>query len=110
MKNGNLAKRGTHVGTGAGLIMFMLVGFFPGSLIGGAAGLWITNMVMGEAAGASLIPRIITALSMVAGVVGSAATFVIGASVVGWAVGTALEAMQKESPAELAEARQTSNH
>jgi hypothetical protein len=105
MKNTELAKRGTYVGTGAGLIMFMLVGFFPGSLIGGAAGLWISNLVMGEATGASLIPRMITALSMVAGIMGSAATFVVGASVVGWAVGTALEAMHKESPAELAEAK-----
>jgi hypothetical protein len=105
MKHTELAKRGTYVGTGAGLIMFMLVGFFPGSLIGGAAGLWISNLVMGEAAGASLIPRMITSLSMVAGIMGSAATFVIGASVVGWAVGTALEAMKKESPAELAEAK-----
>ena len=109
MKQTELAKKGTHIGTGAGLIMFMLLGFFPGSLIGGAAGLWISNLIMGEASGASLIPRMITALSMVAGIMGSAAVFVIGTSVAGWAVGTALEAMKKEAP-ELAEARQSANN
>ena len=109
MKQTELAKRGTYIGTGAGLIMFMLLGFFPGSLIGGAAGLWISNLIMGEATGASIIPRMITALSMVAGIMGSAAVFVIGTSVVGWAVGTALEAMKKEAP-ELVEAKQSANN
>jgi len=110
MKHTELAKKGTYAGTGAGLVMFMLVGVFPGSLIGGAAGLWISNLLMGEAAGASLIPRVITSLSMVVGIMGAAATFVIGASVVGWAVGTALEAMHKEHPTELAEARHNASH
>lgn len=109
MEKGNLAKQGTYAGTGAGLIIFMLVGFFPGSLIGGAAGLYLSNLIMGGAAGASIIPRVITALSMVSGVMASAAVFVIGMSVVGWAAGTALEAMKGES-SELAEARQSANN
>lgn len=109
MKHGELAKKGTQVGTGTGIVMFMLVGFFPGSLIGGAAGLYLTNLVMGSAAGTSLVPRIVTALSMVTGVLASAATFIIGMSVVGWAVGTALDAMKKDT-AELAEAKQSASN
>jgi hypothetical protein len=110
MNTGELAKKGTYAGTGTGLIMFLLVGFFPGSLIGGAAGLWISNLIMGEAAGSSLLPRIITALSMVAGVLASAAIFIVGFSVVGWAIGTAMEAIKKEKASKLDAAHQKASH
>jgi len=106
MKTGELAKKGTYAGTGTGLIMFLLVGFFPGSLIGGAVGLWLTNTFLGGAAEPSLLPRVVTALSMLAGVLASAAVFVIGFSVVGWAVGTAIEAIKKEK----ASALDSANH
>lgn len=96
MSRGELAKKGIYVGTGTGLIMFALVGFFPGSLIGGAIGLWLSKMILGASAGAALLPRIITAVSMVGGIVGAAAFFVIGSSVVGWAIGTALDALRSE--------------
>jgi hypothetical protein len=110
MNTGELAKKGTYAGTGTGLIMFLLVGFFPGSLIGGAAGLWISNLITGGAAESSLIPRVITALSMVAGVLGSAAVFIIGCSVIGWATGTALEALKKEKATEQDALKQTVSH
>ena len=90
--------------------MFLLVGFFPGSLIGGAVGLWLSKLIMGGAAVASLLPRIITALSMVAGILATAAVFVVGFSVVGWAIGTALEAMRKEKVSDLDEAKQSATH
>ena len=110
MNNNEMAKKGTYAGTGTGLIMFLLVGFFPGSLVGGAVGLFISKMIMGGAVEASLLPRIITALSMAAGVMASAALFIVGCSVVGWAVGTALDVMKKSTAAEMEEARQTSSH
>lgn len=110
MNTGEMAKKGTYAGTGTGLILFLLVGFFPGSLIGGAAGLWISNLLTGGAAGSALLPRIITALSMVAGMLASAAVFVVGFSVIGWAIGTALEAMKKEKGSELNEAKQSVTH
>lgn len=106
MNKGELANKGLYAGTGTGLIMFLLVGFFPGSLIGGAVGLYLSNMVMGGSVEASIVPRIITALSMVAGIMGSAAVFIVGSSVVGWAIGTAIEAMQKEKAATMTEAKQ----
>jgi hypothetical protein len=110
MERGELAKKGLYAGTGAGLILFVLVGFFPGSLIGGAAGLYISNLLMGGAIESSLIPRMIIAISMVAGVLGSAAVFVIGSSVAGWATGSVIEALQGHGAAEQEEARQTASN
>ena len=111
MKHGEMANKGLYAGTGVGLVLFLLVGMFPGSLIGGAAGLYITNLIMGGVVDISLLPRIITALSMVAGVICSAAFFVVGSSVAGWAIGTALEViMTSETAPELEEAKQTSNN
>ena len=110
MERGELAKKGLYAGTGAGLILFVLVGLFPGSLIGGAAGLYISNLLMGGAVESSLIPRMIIALSMVAGVMGSAAVFVIGTSVAGWTVGSVLEAIQGQSEAEQEEASQSTSN
>jgi len=110
MNTGEMAKKGTYAGTGTGLIMFLLVGFFPGSLIGGAAGLWISGLVSGGTAGASLVPRIITALSMVAGVLGSAAVFIVGFSVIGWAIGTAMEAIKKEKASDMEASAQRVSH
>ncbi len=109
MRHGEMANKGIYVGTGIGLVLFLLVGMFPGSLIGGAAGLYISNLLMGGAVVSTLIPRMIVALSMVAGVIGSAALFVIGTSVAGWAVGTAIEIVTSES-AELVEAREHSDN
>jgi len=96
MSKSEMAKKGIYIGTGTGLIMFALVGFFPGSLIGGAIGLWLSKLVLGASAGAALLPRLITAVSMVAGIIGAAAFFVVGSSVVGWAIGTALDALRSE--------------
>ena len=110
MKTGELAKKGTYAGTGTGLIMFLLVGFFPGSLIGGAAGLWISNLITGGAAESALLPRMITAFSMLAGMLASAAVFVIGFSVVGWAIGTAIEAIKKEKASDFEEVKTTQTH
>jgi hypothetical protein len=95
MSNGALAKKGLYAGTGAGLILFVLAGMFPGSLIGGAVGLFISNMIFGTPVEASLLPRIIVVISMVAGVIGSAAVFIIGSSTLGWSIGAAIDAMQE---------------
>ena len=109
MKNGEMANKGLYAGTGVGLVLFLLVGMFPGSLIGGAAGLYISNFIMGGVVDSSLLPRIITALAMVAGVIGSAAFFIIGSSLAGWAAGTTLEIVTSQS-IELEEAKQTSRN
>ena len=111
MKKGIMAKKGLYAGTGAGLILFVLVGMFPGSLMGGAIGLFISNMIFGTAVEASILPRIITVISMVAGVIGSAAVFVVGSSVLGWSVGAALDVVhetQESTELEMAKEKSSS--
>lgn len=103
MKHGETAKKGLYAGTGIGLVLFLLVGMFPGALIGGAAGLYISNLIMGGAIESSPIPRAITALCMVTGVLGTAAFFIIGSSVLGWVVGSAIDITKGEETEELEE-------
>ena len=109
MKKNEMAKKGTYAGTGAGIVLFALTGFFSGSLIGGAIGLMLSNLIMGEAAGAALLPRMITALSMVAGVMATAGVYIVGLSVVGWVVGSFADALQKEVSTESEAAKQGSH-
>ena len=45
----------------------------------------------------TLIPRIIMVLSMVTGVLTSAAVFVVGMSVTGWAIGAAVDTVQAQA-------------
>ena len=104
MKKGLYANKGLYVGTGTGLILFLLVGMFPGSLIGGAVGLMISNLLFSGPVEASLIPRIITVVSMVAGIIGSAGLFIIGTSVLGWGIGAAIDTVQAASEAHELEA------
>lgn len=110
MKNSEMAKKGTYAGTGTGLIMFMLLGFFPGALIGGAVGLQLSKLVMGGAVEASIIPRAITAISMVAGILGSAAVFIVGFSVVGWAIGTAVEVVKRTRVSDMETAKESASN
>ncbi len=88
------ANKGLYAGTGAGIILFLLVGMFPGSLIGGAAGLFISKLVLGAPIEPSILPRIITVVSMVAGVIATAALFIVGTSVLGWSIGAAIDTVQ----------------
>ena len=99
MKKGHYANKRLYAGTGTGLILFLLVGMVPGSLIGGAIGLMISNLLFAGPVEAALIPRIITVVSMVAGVIGSAGVFIIGTSVVGWAIGAAIDTVEAASEA-----------
>lgn len=94
MENGVYANKGLYAGTGTGLILFLLVGMFPGSLIGGAVGLLITKMILGTPVEPTLIPRIIMVISMISGIIGSAAVFIIGTSVLGWSIGAAIDTVQ----------------
>ena len=94
MEKATFANKGLYAGTGTGLILFLLVGMFPGSLIGGAAGLLISNAVFGTPVEPTLLPRIITVLSMVAGIISSAALFIVGTSVLGWSIGAAIDTVQ----------------
>jgi hypothetical protein len=80
------AKKGLYVGTGAGIILFALVGLLPGSFIGGFLGLKVVGVLFGGLE-ATVISRVIVALSMLTGVLVSAVAFVFGSGVLGWAAG-----------------------
>jgi hypothetical protein len=94
MKTKDLSQKGLYIGTGAGLILFALVGLLPGSLIGGAIGLQISAAIFGSPVQAALIPRIIISLSMVIGILGAAFVFVVGTSVLGWAGGLVIDTVR----------------
>jgi hypothetical protein len=97
----NLASKGLYIGTGAGIILFVLFGMLPGSLIGGAIGLQISGMLLGSPVESALLPRAIVAISMVAGILASAFAFVVGTSVLGWAGGVVVDTVKgKRVPAE----------
>ena len=97
MKKGELAKRGLYVGIGVGLVLFVLAGLMPGSLIGGVIGLKVINAVTGGPLGSELLPRIMLALSMLAGIIASALICIMGPGLVGWAIGSLIESVKVET-------------
>jgi hypothetical protein len=95
MKTLDYAKKGLYVGTGAGIILFALVGLLPGSFVGGFIGLKLSEAIFGAAMAGTVLARVLVAVSMLVGVMVSAVTFIFGAGVMGWAAGTALESLKR---------------
>lgn len=89
------SKKGLYVGTGVGLILFVLVGLLSGSLIGGVIGLKIAGLIHGGPVEGGLLPRVIVAGSMIAGVIASAVMFIAGMGFLGWAAGFVFDATMK---------------
>ncbi len=94
--NKGWAKKGLYVGTGAGIILFALVGLLPGSFVGGFLGLKAVGMLFGGLE-ATVVSRVIVALSMLAGVLVSAVAFVFGSGVLGWAAGYVADTMKAKA-------------
>lgn len=93
-----MANRGLYIGTGAGLILFALVGILPGSLVGGIVGLKITALIFGSPVKSMLLARVLVALSMIAGIIGAAFVFVVGSAVAGWLFGVVIDTVRAEKP------------
>ena len=87
METREAAKKGLFVGTGMGLILFALVGFFPGSMIGGVIGLKIAGGLSGLPVHATVLSRLIVAAGMIIGVIAAAITFIFGTGIMGWLAG-----------------------
>ena len=81
------SKKGLYIGTGIGLILFVLVGLLPGSLVGGLIGLKVAGFIFGSPVEGALLSRVIVAVSMISGVIGSAVIFIAGAGFLGWTAG-----------------------
>jgi hypothetical protein len=95
------AKKLTYVGAGIGLVLFAILGLLPGSFLGGAMGLKIVGTFFGQPVTPGILQRMIVAASMLVGVMVAGIIFVVGCSVAGWLVGTAVDALR--APKKLAE-------
>jgi len=94
METKDMAKKGLYVGTGAGLVLFALVGLLPGSLIGGVIGLKVVGSIFGGPLGSAILPRIILALSMVTGVMVSATVCLLGSGMIGYSMGFLMDSVR----------------
>jgi hypothetical protein len=93
MKRLETAQKGLYVGTGSGLILFVLVGLLSGSLVGGMIGLKMAGAIFGAPLEGALVARVIVAVSMLAGVVASGLLFIGGAGFLGWTAGYLYDAL-----------------
>src|SRR3972149_1882408 len=92
----SFAKKGLYVGTGAGLVIFVLFGLLPGSLLGGVAGLNIAGWLFGQPVESALLSRIIVFLFMLIGTLVSGVVIVTGVSVIGWVTGSVIDSRTHE--------------
>mgnify|MGYP001558587003 FL=1 len=104
-----MASKGLYVGTGAGIILFVLVGLFSGSVIGGVIGLKIASSIFGGPVSAAILPRIIVAVSMIMGILVSAMVFVLGTGIAGWTLGFIADAVRGGRTAAATEVREAHN-
>lgn len=95
MKSMNTAQKGLYIGTGIGLILFVLVGLLSGSLVGGMIGLKLAGSIFGAPLEGALLARVIVAISMIAGVFTSALIFIGGTAVLGWITGYLFDTIGK---------------
>lgn len=89
------SKKGLYVGTGIGLILFVLVGVLSGSLVGGLIGLKLAGFIFGAPLEGALLSRVFVAVSMIGGVFVSAVIFIGGMGFLGWAAGFVFDATVK---------------
>jgi len=97
MKTNETARKGLYVGVGVGLVLFVLAGLLPGSLLGGVVGLKIIGAAYGGPMTTAILPKIILAVSMIIGIMLSAVVYVLGSGMIGWSVGYMLEASRQRA-------------
>ncbi len=101
-----IAKKGTYIGIGGGLVLFAVIGLLPGSFLGGVIGLNIAGALFGTPVSSQILPRLIVGISMLIGVVASGVVFVVAGGIAGWLIGTAIEQIRlKERATEVKEAK-----
>ncbi|HEY6011497.1 MAG TPA: hypothetical protein VIX18_08510 [Nitrospirota bacterium] len=90
-----IARKTAYIGAGAGLVLFMLFGLMPGSLLGGSMGINIAGWIFGLPLDPGLISRVIVLVSMLIGVMVSGIVIVTATTTVGWLIGKILEPTRK---------------
>ncbi len=78
-------KKGIYIGTGAGLILFVLLGFFPSAMVGGYVGLKLAELMVGPSS-MGVITRVLTAISMIGTVIVTAVAFILGGALAGYVI------------------------
>lgn len=96
MKTRETAKKGLYVGAGAGLVLFILGGLLMGSLIGGVIGLKVITAITGAPLGGAIVSRTLLAVSMLAGIMTSAAVCIMGPGLIGWSIGYLIDSARVE--------------
>jgi len=91
--NTSLSRKGAYIGAGAGLVVFVLFGLLPGSLLGGAAGIKAAGLLFGLPLQPSVMSRAIILLSMLVGVAAAGVMITAASSTTGWLIGRALAAL-----------------
>ena len=94
MKDTTYTKKLAYMGAGCGVVLFAVFGLLPGSFLGGVMGLNIAGIMFGTPVGAGLVPRMIVAASMVAGVMVSGLMFIMASTTLGWLSGTVADAIR----------------
>lgn len=102
MKTKEMAKKAAYFGAGVGLALFALIGFLPGSFLGGVVGLNIAGNLFGTPLTSTLVTRLIVGLSMLLGILVSCLIFVVGSTTLGWLIGSVIDSIRvgKAAPAE----------
>jgi hypothetical protein len=86
-------RNAAYIGAGAGLALFAIIGLLPGSLIGGSMGINIAGALFGLPLKSHLLTRAIVALSMLTGVFIAGSVFVACGTMIGWAMGSVIDAV-----------------
>lgn len=102
MKTREITKKAAYLGAGVGLALFAIIGFLPGSFLGGVVGLNIAGSLFGTPLTSTLLPRLIVGLSMLLGILVSCLIFVVGSTTLGWLIGNVVDSIRvgKETPIE----------
>jgi len=85
-----LSRKAAYIGAGAGLVLFVIFGLLPGSLLGGAAGIKFAGMLFGLPLEPGVVSKAIVLLSMIVGVMVSGIAIVTATSTAGWLVGNVI--------------------
>jgi hypothetical protein len=101
MKN-TFSRKATFIGTGAGLVLFVMFGLLPGSLLGGAAGLKLAGLFFGLPLEPGIISRAIVLASMLMGVMVSGIIIVTATSTTAWIVSRAINVSAQNKASEAA--------
>ncbi|MFN4219729.1 MAG: hypothetical protein ACK4GJ_02260 [bacterium] len=89
------SKKGIYLGTGAGLILFVLLGFFPSAMIGGYVGLKLAELIVGPGS-LGVVARVLTAVSMIGAVLVTAVTFILGGALAGYTLSQRFKTKEAE--------------